>query len=47
MLKVEQEGERVNKVLNEIENTFIHMKEISSLFFAIKNLWEQIAIDYI
>ena len=25
MLKVEQEGERINKVLNEIESTLIHV----------------------
>ena len=40
MLKVEQEGERVNKVLNEIETTLIHMKKKPLRYFLLLKTYE-------
>ena len=40
MLKVEQEGERINKVLNEIETTLIHMKKKSLRYFILLKTYE-------
>ena len=33
MLKVEQEGERLNKVLNEIENKLVHITNKPTRYF--------------
>ena len=40
MLKVEQEGERINKVLNEIETNLVHMKKKSLRYFILLKTYE-------
>ena len=46
MLKVEQEGERLNKVLNEIETKLIHIKDKPTRYFQlIRDLENKIFSD--
>ena len=47
MLKVEQEGERLNKVLNEIENKLVHITNKPTRYFQmIRDLENKILSDH-